>query len=162
MSLGGTGQLIGSIGMDKDFLEDLLAEFLFIQVCVESFHLRSHLPITQKHEDLRDLFLSLVEEEGIDIIFETRMLSVETSPEIVKVSLDNGQTLVADFLVAADGYDSVLRPMVGTTVEKDQETPLSQHLHMTFLLPVEALHQDDELRHLITPSDVSIIIFSVE
>lgn len=29
---GGTGQLIGSIGMDKDFLEDLLAEFLFIQV----------------------------------------------------------------------------------------------------------------------------------
>jgi hypothetical protein len=33
---GGTGQLIGSIGMDKDFLEDLLAEFLFIQVCARS------------------------------------------------------------------------------------------------------------------------------
>lgn len=32
---GGTGQLIGSIGMDKDFLEDLLAEFLFIQVRAE-------------------------------------------------------------------------------------------------------------------------------
>ena len=33
---GGTGQLIGSIGMDKDFLEDLLAEFLIIQVCAKS------------------------------------------------------------------------------------------------------------------------------
>ncbi|KIM36273.1 hypothetical protein M413DRAFT_31860 [Hebeloma cylindrosporum] len=133
---GGTGKLIGSIGMDKDFLEDLLAEFLFIQ-----------------HEDLRDLLLSLVLEEGIDIAFETTMISVETSSKIAKVSLDNGQTLVADFLVAADGYYSVLRSMVGTTTEKDQEASPPQHLHLTFLLPVETLNQDDELRDLMTPSD---------
>lgn len=30
--IGGTNEMIGGITMDKDFLEDLLAEFLFIQV----------------------------------------------------------------------------------------------------------------------------------
>lgn len=91
------------------------------------------------------------------------MLSVETSSEIAKVSLDNGQTLIADFLVAADGYDSVLRSMVGTTAEQDQETPSPQHLNLTFLLPVEVLEQDEELRDLMTLSDVSISLsFSFE
>jgi salicylate hydroxylase len=126
-------------------------------------HLRPHLLKSEQHEDLRDLLLSLVLEEGIDIAFETTMLSVETSSEIAKVLLDNGQILVADFLVAADGYDSVLRSMVGTTAEKDQETPPPQHLNLTFLLPVEVLDQDDELRDLMTLSDVSISLsFSFE
>jgi len=120
-------------------------------------HLRPHLLKSEQHEDLRDLLLSLVLEEGIDVVFETTVLSVETSSEIAKVLLDNGQILVADFLVAADGYDSLLRSMVGTTAEKDQESPpLLQHLNLTFLLPVEVLDQDDELRDLMTPSDVSI------
>lgn len=122
-------------------------------------YLRPHLLKSEQHEDLHDLLLSLVLAEGIDIAFETTMLSVETSSEIARVSLDNGQTLVADFLVAADGYDSVLRSMVGTTAEKDQETSLPQHLHLTFLLPVEVLDQDDELRDLMTLSDVSISFY---
>lgn len=98
-------------------------------------------------------------EEGIDIVFETSMRSVETSSEVAKVSLDNGQTLMADFLVAADGYDSVLRSLVGTKAD-DEETPPQQHLYLTFLLPLEILNQYDELRHLVIPSNVSKSLYS--
>jgi hypothetical protein len=38
--LGGTNEIIGGITMDKDFLEDLLAEFLFIQVRSTTVFLR--------------------------------------------------------------------------------------------------------------------------
>jgi len=99
-------------------------------------------------------------EEGIDIAFETTMRSVETCSELAKVSLDNGQTLVADFLVAADGYDSGLRSLVGSMAEEDEETPSQQHLYLTFLLPLEVLNQHDELNHMVIPSNVSTSLIS--
>ncbi|KAF8965779.1 hypothetical protein BDZ97DRAFT_755760 [Flammula alnicola] len=128
---GGTNDMLGDIKTDKDFLEDLLAEFLFVQ-----------------HQELQDMLYSLASEEGIPISFGAMVTDVQRSPENARVILDNGQTLTADFVIAADGFNSFLRPIVTRVPDEQAKTPSEKHLHMTFLLPVELLNEDDDLKSL--------------
>ncbi|KAF8193057.1 hypothetical protein BJ912DRAFT_254386 [Pholiota molesta] len=127
-SNGGTNEIIGGITMDKDFLEDLLAEFLFIQ-----------------HQSLRDLLYDLVVEAGIPVLFNTEVTDVRIAPTCAMVILDNGEKLEVDFVIAADGYNSTLRPKVTNVPDVDAKSPEVKHLHMTFTLPMVVLSQAEDL-----------------
>ncbi|KAF9483292.1 FAD/NAD(P)-binding domain-containing protein [Pholiota conissans] len=125
---GGTNEMIGSITMDKDFLEDLLAEFLFIQ-----------------HQDLRDLLYGIVVDAGIPVLFNTEVTDVKVLPTHACATLDNGQSVAADFIIAADGYNSMLRPKVTNVPDEEAMTPHVKHLHLTFKMPTELLVQHEDL-----------------
>ncbi|KAF4613286.1 hypothetical protein D9613_010799 [Agrocybe pediades] len=131
---GSSGDLIGAINFDKDFLLDLVADFLLIQ-----------------DQELKDLLVQLAADEGVQISYSTAVTSVHTSPELATVNLDNGEELTADFIVCADGFDSAFRPLV-TSADMDDGKEKKKHLALTYILPVDVINQDDELRPLMDPS----------
>ncbi|KIK03269.1 hypothetical protein K443DRAFT_676942 [Laccaria amethystina LaAM-08-1] len=123
---GGSGELIGNMMMNESFLSNLLAEFLFIQ-----------------HSDLQSLLYDLAVKEGVTFRFNTKVIGADS--ETVSVSLEGGETLSADVVVGADGYDSLVR---GVVTGKKDEGKGEKHLIMTYTIPASLLEADDELRHL--------------
>ncbi|KDR66463.1 hypothetical protein GALMADRAFT_259251 [Galerina marginata CBS 339.88] len=138
---GVSGDLIGAINLDKDFLVDLLADWLFIQ-----------------DQELKDMLLQLASDEGVNLSFSTTVTGVRTTPDDAIVTLDNGQTIMADFLVVADGYDSELRSLVTGVDDEDDRIPEQLHLAVAFTIPVELVCQDEELRPLTNPANWSLWI----
>jgi flavin-dependent dehydrogenase len=72
--------------------------------------------------------------------------------ETVSVSLEGGETLSADVVVGADGYDSLVR---GVVTGKKDEGMGENHLIITYTIPASLLEADDELRHLRSSTVVS-------
>jgi salicylate hydroxylase len=67
------------------------------------------------------------------------------------VELRTGERLYADIIVGADGYDSVMRPLVSEFSDiKNQEL----HLLVIFVVPVVLLRGDKDLRSLVDPKVV--------
>ena len=75
--------------------------------------------------------------------------------ETVSVSLEGGETLSADVVVGADGYDSLVR---GVVTGKKDEGKGEKHLIATCTIPASLLEADDELRHLRSSTVVSGIL----
>lgn len=64
-----------------------------------------------------------------------------------------------DVIVGADGYDSILRPIVTDAEEpEDSANAVERNLVLTFTLPVGVLNEDEELRTLLTTRDVSLVL----
>jgi len=70
----------------------------------------------------------------------------------VSISLEGGETLSADVVVGADGYDSLVR---GVVTGKKDEGKGEKHLIVTYTIPASLLEADDDLRHLRSPTVVS-------
>ncbi|CAA7263407.1 unnamed protein product [Cyclocybe aegerita] len=134
---GGSGELIGNMKMDEAFLKDLVADFLFIQ-----------------HQDLKDVMLTLAIKEGVQILYETTATSIYPTAHSTSIALDNGQVLSADVVVAADGFDSQFRELVTGIPDNDLiDYPAGNRLNITFILPVDKLKEDAELRPLMNLTD---------
>lgn len=71
------------------------------------------------------------------------------------VELQTGERLYADIIVGADGYDSILRPLV---TEFDDFRNLDMHLVLNFVVPADMLRADEDLRPLVDPRVVSLLI----
>ena len=84
--------------------------------------------------------------------------------ETVSISLEGGETLSADVVVGADGYDSLVR---GVVTGKKDEAKEEKHLIATCTIPASLLEADDELRHLRSSTVVSgiwltmLVVFDV-
>ncbi|PPQ79021.1 hypothetical protein CVT25_002330 [Psilocybe cyanescens] len=134
MRNGRNGDLIGAMHFDKDFLHDLVADFLFLRT-----------------EKLGDLFQQLADDEGVNSVSAT-VSGIQTSQTNVTVTLDNGQTISSDFLVCADGYDSSFRRLVSGVDEEEDRRSAKAHLAITFILPMDLVTQDEELKSIMNPA----------
>ena len=79
---------------------------------------------------------------------------IDADPVSGSVKLRTGERLYADIIIGADGYDSILRPFV---TEFDEFKDQDMHLFMTFVLPVELLLADKDLRDLVDPLVVCLL-----
>ncbi len=131
---GATGALIGFLRMGEEFMRDIAAEFLFLQ-----------------HQDLYDMLRELAVESGAKLRFSARVVDVDTSKG--RVTLESGEVLKADIVVAADGFDSDLRQ----AVTEDADVPpdaTDAHVVATFQVPMAAIRADPALAALCDPRDV--------
>ena len=74
------------------------------------------------------------------------------------VRLRTGERLYADVIVGADGYDSILRPYVS---EFDDYKDEDMHLFLAFVVPMEEIHNDKDLRTLMDPRVVCLLTMSM-
>ncbi|KJA23673.1 hypothetical protein HYPSUDRAFT_39515 [Hypholoma sublateritium FD-334 SS-4] len=137
---GLSDDLIGRLKIDQDFLGDILTEFLFIQ-----------------HQDLHNILRARLDAEGVPLLYNTSVDDVTISAEGATLALSTGQTLDADIVIAADGWNSALRervvpdaPALQVVTEEQVTAPASpEHvLHLMFTVPTEKLAEDAELRFL--------------
>lgn len=64
--------------------------------------------------------LGACRETGVEIRWETPVETVESGPEGVSVSAENGVDVAADYVVGADGAESVVRKQIGADFEGDR------------------------------------------
>ena len=100
------------------------------------------------------MLFELATDEGVHISLSTSVTNLVTDPDTASVTLSNGETLSADFIVVADGYDSAFRALVTGVDDEDNRIPERKHGAATFILPVSLVSQDEELKPLMNPSNV--------
>ena len=102
------------------------------------------------------MIFDLAKREGVIFQFNTRVVGADSASGYVE--LHTGERLYADVIVGADGYDSILRPLV---TEFNDFQNLDMHLFLTFVIPVDLLKADDDLRALVNPRVVSQLTMSM-
>ena len=78
----------------------------------------SHLGTIVENELVRHALLEALAEARIELRFATRILSVDAADGSHRLSLDSGDTLSADLLIAADGGRSPVRTALGINVTR--------------------------------------------
>lgn len=101
------------------------------------------------------MIFDLAKREGVTFKFNS--LVVNADPVSGYVELCTGERLYADVIVGADGYNSILRPLV---TEFDDFKNEDMHLFLTFVLPTELLLADKDLRKLVDPQVVCLFTMS--
>ncbi|KAF5308965.1 hypothetical protein D9619_013771 [Psilocybe cf. subviscida] len=104
-----------------------------------------------KHKDLYTMLYQLAVKEGAKIRFNTCVTEVDSST--ASVTTESGETIFADVIVGADGYDSVLRQVV-TDSEDEPPNAQDRHVIVTFTIPVHEMESDGDLRELLNLSEV--------
>lgn len=105
---------------------------------------------------------ALIREDGVNVLSAT-VTTMHSSPDNATITLDDGQTLSADFLVCADGYDSTFRSIVtGVEDDDDLDTPPKAHLITTFILPMDVIRQEKVLQYNTDPAQVRHSICTVD
>ncbi|KAF8153369.1 hypothetical protein B0H34DRAFT_800578 [Crassisporium funariophilum] len=131
---GNSGEWVGSMIMDEDFLKDLIDDFLFVQ-----------------HGDLHNILLELAVQEGVQFRYKTTVVTAD--PGSVSVTLASGEILSADVIVGADGYDSCLRPIVTGETSADTSDTQDRHLIITFTMDTSVLDEHEDLKDMLNPQD---------
>jgi salicylate hydroxylase len=83
---------------------------------------------------------------------------VDADPVAGYVKLRTGERLYADVIIGADGYDSILWPLV---TEFDAFKDQDMHLFLTFVIPADLLLADEDLRDLVDPQVVWLLTMSM-
>ena len=97
------------------------------------------------------MIFKLARWEGVTFKFNSEVIDADPVSGCVK--LRTGERLYAD-VIGADGYDSILRPFV---TEFDDFKDQDMHLFLTFVIPVDQLLADKDLRSLVDPQVVSLL-----
>jgi salicylate hydroxylase len=102
------------------------------------------------------MIFDLAKREGVTFKFNS--LVVDANPASGYVELRTGERLYADVIVGADGYDSILRPLV---IEFDEFQDQDMHLFLSFIVSVDLLRADKDLRALADPRVVCLLTMSM-
>ena len=102
------------------------------------------------------MIFDLAKREGVTFKFNS--LVVDANPAAGYVLLRTGERLYADVIIGADGYDSILRPFV---TEFDDFKDQDMHLLLNFVVPVDLLRADKDLRSLVDPRVVCLFLMSM-
>ncbi|KAL0958731.1 hypothetical protein HGRIS_014061 [Hohenbuehelia grisea] len=124
---GETGSALGLVRMHEDLVSELMADFLFLQ-----------------HGDLHTILFNAALQAGVDIHYNAKVTHVNASRP--SVTLETGETHLADVIIGADGHNSVVRSAVvdpETIIER-----LDRHLALIAVVPVEDMRDDEDLRSL--------------
>jgi salicylate hydroxylase len=98
----------------------------------------------------------LAKREGVTFKFNSQVIDADLVSGCVK--LRTGEQLYADVIIGADGYDSILRPLVD---EYDEYINQDVHLFLTFVTPIERLMADEDLSELVNPLVVCLLTMSM-
>ena len=98
------------------------------------------------------MIFELARREGVTFKFNSEV--IDADPVSGWVKLRTGERLYSDVIIGADGYDSILRPFV---TEFDDFKDQDMHLFLTFVIPVDQLLADKDLRSLVDPLVVSLL-----
>lgn len=96
------------------------------------------------------MLFDLAKREGVTFQFNATVVDADSASGYVE--LRTGERLYADIIIGADGYDSILRPLVTESVDFQDE---DMHLALNFVVPVDLIRVDKDLRALINPRVVS-------
>jgi salicylate hydroxylase len=97
------GDYLGKHAWDDDILRECGGEWMFTS-----------------YADLRALILSVARANGANILFGTKVESVDEDE--AKLILENGEVFSADVVVGADGSRGVMRDMIFEGAEQTQDT----------------------------------------
>ncbi|EIN04706.1 FAD/NAD(P)-binding domain-containing protein [Punctularia strigosozonata HHB-11173 SS5] len=97
-----------------------------------------------QHGQLRTWLEDLAREAGAKMRFNSLVTQID--PQRASVRLSTGETLEGDIILAADGWDSIVRPVV-TGEQSDIQRTGRAGLHMT--IPQDRVEKDEELRELL-------------
>lgn len=88
----------------------LEADFLLMQVrfCVDLF--RQFLMLIVQYRDVYEMLHSVAIASGVEVCFKAQVTNVD--PSAASVTLLNGDTIKADLIIGADGFQSVVRETV--------------------------------------------------
>lgn len=102
------------------------------------------------------MIFDLAKQEGVTFKFNSQV--IDADPVNGCVTLRTGEELYANVIVGADGYDSILRPLV---TEFDDFINQDMHLFLTFVIPIDVLQADKDLRGLVDPLVVCLFKMSM-
>jgi salicylate hydroxylase len=102
-----------------------------------------------QHGHLHTLLYDVAKEAGVRFLFNTEVTGAD--PVEGTVTLRGGDVVKADVIVAADGHDSILRPLVTGEEGSVDELPGQRYLSLAFQVPTDALREDGELALLTDP-----------
>src|SRR5271168_2166127 len=103
------------------------------------------------------MLFDLAKREGVAFKFNSRVVDVNSTSGCVE--LHSGELLYADIIVGADGYNSIIRPLV---TELDDFQNLDMHLFLNLVVPVDLLRVDTDLGVLTNPRGVSVSLLNVD
>lgn len=107
------------------------------------------LTLRVKHGDLHSMLFERAIQEGVQIRYNSKVVHVDS--ETVSVTLEDGERIVSEVVVGADGFSSLVRTAVnGKTVPETRERDVS----LTFTIPTDVMKQDEDLKPLANNSDV--------
>lgn len=155
--IGASGNLIGSIILHEQFIKDLVADFIFIQVCASGTFSRIFSLTSRQHGDLYSMLYDLACQEGAQIRFNTDVTAIDS--HAISVTLASGEVLHSDVVVGADGPGSLVRSVV---VGEHPEEKADRNLSLNFTIPTEAMREEEDLLPLTEKTDVrSTLLFYV-
>ncbi|KAH9475903.1 FAD-dependent monooxygenase OpS4 [Psilocybe cubensis] len=129
---GPNAEPLGSLILEH-FVRDVAANLCFLE-----------------HGRLHDLFLKLAKNQGVDIKYNSRVIGADS--ETGYVSLENGEQVYGDVIIAADGYNSAMRDIV---VGEENNTNPEKTLILSFGLPSCVLQGDPELQSVVDSNATS-------
>jgi len=131
---GESGELIGVVKLHEQFLKQLMADFLMIQ-----------------HGDLHSMLHEHAIQEGVRIRYNSKVVEVDS--DAVAVTLENGERIVSDVVIGADGFNSLVRTtVIGKKVPETREREVS----LTFTIPTDVMREHEDLRSLVENSNWSV------
>ncbi|KAF7290936.1 FAD-binding-3 domain-containing protein [Mycena chlorophos] len=128
--VGEESETVGFMKFYTEIMVQLGAEFFVVQ-----------------HDDLRREILSLCLATGVEFI-KGKVVDIEVAPtqaEYVCVSLEDGQSVEGNIIIGADGYKSMLRPLVCPEVTQ-QVPPVVTGVNVS--IPMERLLEREDLAPL--------------
>ncbi|TFK37090.1 hypothetical protein BDQ12DRAFT_685787 [Crucibulum laeve] len=125
---GKTGDLVAAMILNEEFMHDIAADFFLLQ-----------------HHDLYTMLYELAQEVGVEFRFECSVTSVDSTS--VSVTVESGERLFCDVIVGADGYKSIVRPIVTGELNNPQASNSdSGELNLSFIVPASKMKQHEDLR----------------
>ncbi|KDQ52199.1 hypothetical protein JAAARDRAFT_484802 [Jaapia argillacea MUCL 33604] len=130
---GSTGEKVGMLKFHPQIMSGLRADFLFVE-----------------HGDIYQLLLDLAVGAGATIKFDSKVVGVDP---LGLVKIDTGEEFSGDIIIGADGSHSFVREVV---LGQEVQQKAGHFFSMNLTILTEEMEKDEELRTLLTNSDLSM------
>lgn len=132
---GKSGEELGPLVLHDKLMKALAADFLYIQ-----------------HGALHAMFVEFAKNAGVEFRYNTEVISVD--PWKGMVITRSGARLTADVIVGADGYKSVVRPVV--VGPEGMKGVLDKRVSVNITVPTDLMRQHEDLVSLTVSPEWSL------
>ncbi|EPQ51270.1 FAD/NAD P-binding domain-containing protein, partial [Gloeophyllum trabeum ATCC 11539] len=132
--LSGNGDHIGTSLFHQDIMQSLGAEYMFIA-----------------YSDLHNALYTMALEAGAVIQYNAGVISID--PYTASVHLEGGAVIEGDIIIAANGFDSFVRPLVAGCCPQESTIKFCE---ANSCIPAERMRDDENLAGLLHTPELSI------
>ncbi|KIK96172.1 hypothetical protein PAXRUDRAFT_139046 [Paxillus rubicundulus Ve08.2h10] len=122
--IGATGDHLASVALHDNLINALPGDFCYVQ-----------------HAELHTMLYNVAKEAGVKIQHNTKVVSVD--PWAGTVTTSNGAKMSADIIIGADGYKSVVRPVV--VGPQALNGVRDDWVSINFVVPIDKMKQHQDL-----------------